>query len=539
MRIPSLQLLTAAGPLIGVKGVSAALYESVLKTNYGPVQGYPAFNSSPAGNIANWADITAWKNIPYGADTSGNNRWKPPQPVTPWNTTRDAKDFGLVCPGESGSGYAYGEDCLSVNIWSAAKSPSDGLPVILWHHPAGGSGPDPLFDGAGMASKGVVFVNCNRRDGPLGWLGHPELNEEMIATVGANSSGNWGLLDEFAALNWTYHNIASFGGDPTRITVVGQSAGSAAVYHTVNSNLTKGQIFAAIAESGVRDPRDPLATTLAEGYNNMSYTLYTGIEYLAANNLSTIEELRAVPLADLLYGNSSSVGPNSIPYNFRPTLDYWAMPHKYIDQLRIGPGNDVPFMTGNTKDESGAEYGLNITVAEYLEEMEAQYGNLTSQALKLYHYSNDTQASMSYNAMWRDTSLVSSFGWAKGWRSSAKSEVYTYYWDHAPPGQDQGAYHESEITYALNNLYGTDLPWEMEDYDIAERMSAYWANFAKTGDPNKGGSYTGNGTLVRYDSSSANETITMHLGNGWGMVPIASGAQVKFLQNYFALQSPL
>lgn len=525
-------------------GVDAALYDSVLQTNYGPVQGYPAFNSSPPdpiGNLANWADVAVWKNIPYAANAGGANRWRPPQPPQPWNTTRDAGEFGLTCPGESGDGFAYGEDCLSVNIWSAAQLPDESLPVILWHHPAGGSGPAPLFDGAGMAAKGVIFVNCNRRDGVLGWLATPELNAEMKAAVDHEASGNWGLLDEFAALNWTHRNIAAFGGDPDRITVIGQSAGSAAAYHTVNSNLTQGLFVAAIAESGVRDPRDPDATSLAEGYNTMDYSLETGANYTTAANSSSISALRAVPLSQLLEGNSSSVGPSATTYNFRPTLDGWALPHKYIDQLRLGPGNDVPFMTGNTKDESGAEYGLNITVAEFLSEMSSQYGNLTTQALALYPHGNSTQASMSYNLMWDDTSLVSTWGFAKGWQSSASSDVYTYFWDHAPPGQDKGAHHESEINYVFNNLYATDLPWLPADYAIAEQMSSYWANFAKTGDPNKGGSFVQtNGTQAHFYPQDGDANVTMRLGNGFEMIPIVNNpAKLDFFKTYFDEQTPL
>jgi len=534
--------LTALGQL--AVGVDAALYSSVLETNYGPVQGYPAFNSSPTdpiGNLNNWKDVTVWKNIPYAADTGGENRWRPPQPPQPWNTTRDAGEFGLVCPAESGDGYASGEDCLSVNIWSAAKSPDEALPVILWHHPAGGSGRAPLFDGAGMAAKGVIFVNCNRRDGVLGWLATPELNAEMRAAVGFEAAGNWGLLDEFAALNWTYHNIAAFGGDPKKITVVGQSAGSAAVYHTVNSKLTQGQFVGAIAESGVRDPYDPAAVTLAEGYNTMNFSLTTGARYMAAANATSIDALRAVPLDQLLEANASFIGPHAGSYNFRPTLDGWAMPHTYIDQLRLGPGNDVPFMTGNTKDESGAEYGLNITVAKFVEEMTSQYGNLTARALELYPHPNGTEASASYNLMWEDTSLVSSWGFAKGWQSSASSPIYTYLWDHAPPGQNRGAHHESEINYVFNNLYATDLPWLPADYAIAERMSSYWANFAKTGDPNKGGSYAQkNGTLVHFYPQDGDANVTMRLGNAFEMMPIVNNpAKLSFFKAYFDSQTPL
>lgn len=537
----SLAVLAGAADL-----VSAALYDSVIQTTFGPVQGFPAFNSSPYGvNIQNWQDVASWKGIPFAASTAGNNRWRAPQPPSPWNTTLQADEYGPVCPGESTS-YTQSEDCLHLNIWSAAKSADEALPVIVWNHPAGGSNRDALFDGAGMAAAGVVFINSNRRDGPMGWLAHPDLSEERFASIGVNSSGNYGMLDEFAVIDWAIENVAAFGGDPKRITIAGQSAGSAAAYHAVNSPLTKGKIVGAIAESGVRDPRDPEALTLAENYDPLATSLAQGVEYFAANNVSSIAELRAIALDDLVDATSTSFGggggSGGVSYSWSATLDSYAIPYKYIDQLAIGPANDVPFMTGNTRDESGATYGLELTEAEYLADFESKYGNLSSEAEALWppaDWTNETIIGDAYNAMWRDTSLVSSWGYSQGWASSAESPIYTYYWDHSPPGQSQGAYHESEINYVLNNLYATDLPWETVDYEIAQKMNAYWANFAKTGNPNQGDSYTGNETLVYYPPTTSNRTA-MHLGDGWGVISITKfDNQTDFLLSYFASQTPV
>jgi carboxylesterase 2 len=168
------------------------------------------------------------------------------------------------------------------------------MPVIMWSYPAESTAAQPLFDGAGMASKGIVFVNYNYRTGSLGWLATPELSAEMAKSYGTNSSGNWGMLDQFAALKWVHANIAAFGGDPDHITVTGQSAGSAATYHIVNSPLTKGLIVGAIIESGVRDPHDPLAATLAEGYQNQSVIMATSESYMKSLNISTIAEMRVL-----------------------------------------------------------------------------------------------------------------------------------------------------------------------------------------------------------------------------------------------------
>ncbi|ESZ90968.1 hypothetical protein SBOR_8647 [Sclerotinia borealis F-4128] len=488
------------GAVALVHDASAQLYNQVIQTNYGLVQGIPAFNSTPNGNLSNWKDITVWKGIPYGADTSGVNRWTPKN-ATPWNTTFQANKMGPIFgPGQpSTTGGTVSEDCLNLNIWSNGKSTNAKLPVVLWSFPAGSAADQPLFDGAGMADQGVVFVNYNYRISALSWLSTAELSQEMYETTGSNSSGNWGQLDQFHALKWVHANIAAFSGNPDHITVMGQSAGSAAVYHFVNSPLTKGLIVGAIAESGTRDSYNPEALTLAENYRTQSTALQSGVEYMASKNVSTIAEMRALPLAD-------------------------------VEESLFGCTFSDAF------DESGAATSTNLTVAEYEAEMASQYdaSNLTSTFLELYPAGdNSTHASMAFNAHWRDTSRVSV------WSVKSKSPIWSYLWDHAPPGQTQGAYHESQINYVLNNLYGTDKPWEAVDYEIALKMNGYWANFAKTGNPNNGVSYRENGSLPQWEVNSATDKLTLELGDGFGTQPIASDAQIEAITSYFSYQTPV
>lgn len=504
----------------------AALYDSVLQTPNGPVQGYPAFNSSPANmNLTHWKDVTVWKGIPFGADTSGENRFRAPQPRAPWNTTFDAKDYGLACVA-SGTTYAdIGEDCLNVNIWSAANSTSDKLPVVMWSYPAGGSNADPRFDGAGMADKGVVFVNYNYRTGATGWLVTPELTEENLATIGVNSSGNYGMLDQFAAVQWIRDNIASFGGDPDRITVSGQSAGSAATYHILNSDLTKGKIVGAIIQSGVRDPHDPLATSLAEGYQTYDVSLNYSLSFMESVNCTDIACMRALPWDTL----DNTAMPGSTGPAFKGTLDYYAMPDTYLNTLEQGLGSDVPVMTGNTKDESGASYGLNITLATYEDDVNSTYsGEFVSRFLSAYAANDSATASAAENAQFTDRSKVGTQNWASYWLNSNKtSPVWTWLWTHAPPGQDAGAAHMTEIQYTQNNLYNVYYgQWEADDYQIADTMNGYWVNFIKTGNPNGDG-------LPAWDSAVANGTVTMELGDGWGQIPIADDEQISLFADWF------
>jgi carboxylesterase 2 len=501
---------------------SAALYDQVIETQYGPVQGHAAFNSSFTGNLTHWKDITVWKGIPFAATTAGENRFKPPQPVTPWAETLNASSWGDICPGSSSSSsYTISEDCLNLNIWSAANSTDAKLPVAMWSYPAASTAADALFDGGGMADQGIVYVNYNYRASSFGWLALPELSEARYEETGHNSSGNWAMLDQFAALKWIYENIADFGGDPDQITVMGQSAGSAATYHILNSPLTKGLIKGAIIESGVRDPQDPLCSSLAENYLPLNESLQVGEEFMASLNVTTLAELRELPMEDL----ESTMGGVS----FTATLDGYAMPATYYDTLVQGLAHNVPVITGNTKDESGATYGLNITVDTYLSDFSSTFSSeWLNKFLALYPADNDTAASGAVNSQWTDRSNVGTWLWAQMWLASnvTTAPVYNYYWDHAPPGQDQGAHHESEINYVLNNLYKTNLPWETEDYDIARQMNGYWANFIKTGDPNGEG-------LTPWDPVNSSQLV-QHVGDGWGAVQVAPAAKVELFDEWFA-----
>jgi carboxylesterase 2 len=512
--------------LQSVKVAAGSLWQQTIPTEYGLVRGYPAFNQTDI-------PVTAWKGLPFAATTGGENRWRAPQRRERWNGTLSAHDFGYACP-DSQQEYAVDEDCLSVNVWSNANSMDAGLPVFIWVYGGECTSAQPLFDGGGLAQKDVVVVTINYRANAFAWLAHPELAEESAHNV----SGNYGLLDQIEALKWVNRNIANFGGDPNRVTVAGQSGGSAAVYHLVNSPLTKGLIHGAIAESGVRYPYDTLIAGLATSYRTMDDALNIGINYTLNHNVSTISELRKLPMEDLLDPrdfesiNWITALDTGEPPKFRPTLDGWAFPATYLELLKSGTANDVPFITGNNKDESGASTTTNYTVKEYNYISQFKYANLSSRFFDLYPANNDTDADRSWNAAARDTSRVSSYLFAQEWAKAYESPFYTYYWDHAPPGQSQGAYHMSEINYIFNNLYATDLPWTTADWLIADVMSSYWANFVKTGNPNNGSSFTGPGGLVHWPANQHNND-TMHLGYRQGVCPIASSEQVSLITDFF------
>jgi carboxylesterase 2 len=539
----ALLALTASAP------AHAQLYNKVIETTYGPVQGYKYFNESTLQ--ANWnvseSNVAAFLSIPYAADTSYENRWKPPQPREPWNETLVADTWGPGCP--TSYGTEYSEDCLTVNIWTGANSSDEKLPVLVYNQGSDEPSNDPAYYGGGLARRGLVVVTFNRRDDVFGYLAHPELNAESVAENGHSASGHYGVLDFLALLQWVQKNIERFGGDPDRVTIAGQSFGSAQVYHAVNSELFSGLFRAAIADSGVRYPYDTLLAGLADSYVSMPDALENGLNYTAAHNASSIADLRKLSTNELLVGSGDrstniwwvTALSTGNPLVFKPVLDGYVLPEKYIDTLRKGPANDVPFITGNNKDESGAATTTNYSVAEYTVACKLKYGNLSETYFSLYPSGNSSdQASRSWNAAARDTSLVSSWAFGRDWIKSAESPFYTYYWDHAPPSQTQGAYHASELFYVMDTLYANadDHDWTWYDYHLAEVMSSYWVNFVKTGDPNLGGSYQGSEDLAHWASVDGESQTVFHVGEAFGDVPLARPEQVELILDYFAQQTP-
>lgn len=543
--------------------VQANLWDKPVQTSNGPVQGFEYFSQETLETYfkTSNSNVTAFLGVPYGADTAYQNRWKPAQPPTKWNQTLNATAFGPGCPtGDSGFGGGadntdVSEDCLSLNIWTSASSANASLPVMLWNQGSDETSNNTWWYGGGMALKDVIFVSFNRRDNALGYLAHPDLNAEEYERSGHYSSGNYGVLDQLAVLEWIKANIDNFGGDPNRVVVAGQSFGSSQVYHAVNSKLFKGLFHGGISESGIRYPKDTLLAGLATSYVTMEDALLFGQNYTDFHNVTSIAELRTLSLDDLMIGSGDRIGNSSIwwvtallagyPLIFKPVLDDYVLPKRYFESLLEGPANDVPIITGNALDESGASTTTNYTLEQFRYYNELRFGGLYKNFTKLYPINNnDTAANGAWNQVATDISLVGSWLYATEWYKAAKSSFYTYFWTHAPPGQTQGAFHQSEIMYALNALYANTgtYPFTAEDWEIQAKMSAYWANFAKTLNPNDGGSYKGyyaNGTLPRWNANRANGTqVVFELGETFEDMPVAEPERVAFVEEFFARQAP-
>ncbi|KAJ4419123.1 hypothetical protein N0V82_005136 [Gnomoniopsis sp. IMI 355080] len=541
---------------------TTATFTTYTGTAESPVVSINQFGSIQ-GNRSSYINTTYnFKGIPF-ANSSQEYRWHHPGHVTKWYDLKETTSFGPACPQEGVDDWD--EDCLTLNVWTPGNATfndvytgddftgtkpnanASAYPVYVWIYGgrfAGGAASDALYDGSGLAAKGVVVVSMNYRLGALGWLAHPELS----ANSTSGTSGNYGLVDQQASLHWVNENIANFGGDPSRITIGGQSAGAGSVIdHVYSTSLADDLFVQVIAESGVRAPRDPMTGSLAPSYRQLAKAEEQGSDYLTNTlNVSTITEARALDVTAFLSSGQLSdtifegtVFENNTAYTepplFRPVLDGYVLPASYDTILEAGNFTNAKILTGNNKDESGASVSPGYTVATYTAAMQEIFGSvgLAEEFFQLYSAGNTSdEANNASNTFFRDQSRTGTHLWANeytaGCELAANCTVYNYYWTHAPPGQSNGAYHMSEINYAFNNLYATDSPWTADDYAIADKLSDYWVNFISTGNPN-------GGNLTNWPANANGTAQTMVLGDSWGVEDVASSEEkITFIEDFFS-----
>jgi para-nitrobenzyl esterase len=430
------------------------------------------------------AEVRIYRGIPYAAPPVGELRWKAPQPPASWKGVREAKEFGPACwqtQYPAGSIYQtklppLSEDCLHLNVWTAAKSSKDRLPVMVWIHGGGftrGSAIGDAYDGGHFASKGVVLVTINYRLGIFGFFSHPGLTAES----GHHASGNYALLDQIAALHWVKKNIAAFGGNPDNVTIFGESAGSWAVNALMASPLAKGLFQRAIGESGgTFSPMRTLAQAEKSG-DSLAASL-------GAEGQDALKTLRSKTPEELLKASN--------PPTTAAVVDGWVLPEDARTIFAQGKQNDVPLIVGFNSDEGTtlAPQGASLTSAAFSGGAQQRYGNLADQFLQAYPAGSDTEAVHSFYESYRDQV----FGWEMRTWARAESKtghhpVYMYYFSHRPPGPQSArlrAFHAAELPYVFGNFFWP-FPWEDADRTLSETISTYWVNFARSGDPNGAG----------------------------------------------------
>ena len=473
------------------------------------------------------SEVVSFKGIPFAAPPVGDLRWKAPQSAKNWNGVKECKIFSasamqaapmpfsmwtaeFIAPAEPLS-----EDCLYLNVWTAAKSSSEKRPVIVFIHGGAftsGSGSVPVYDGTAMAQKGIVFVTINYRVGIFGFFSHPELSKESAS----KTSGNYGLLDQIEALKWVKKNIAAFGGDPNRVTIAGQSAGAFSVNYLVASPLAKGLFQRAIAESGGSIlPTNPLA-----GTQNLKDAEQRGVEFALSLKAVSIADLRSKSAQELMAVRTMT----------SPIVDGYVIPEPVYKIFSTGKQNDVPVLMGWNANEGN--FGGQLLKAEKLKQQaKEKYGEKADEFLKLFPSETDAEAEQSQLTLsGLQTFGVQAYAWMNLQNKTGKSSVFMYHFECAVPyREDQkpfGAFHTGEVPYAYNNLHMSNRPWQQTDYQLAETMSTFWTNFAANGNPNGTG-------LPKWTACSSKDPSVMTLGEKVGISDFQNKKGLEFLEQFY------
>jgi para-nitrobenzyl esterase len=435
--------------------------------------------------------VVAFLGVPYARPPVGDLRWKAPQPMRPWRGLRNAQTFGASCyqewPAKPFGPFTQefvdtpkpAEDCLFLNIWRPATE-ATGMPVFLWIHGGGfggGSGAVKVYDGANLASRGVVVITVNYRVGPFGFMAHPDLSREQ------GTSGNYGLEDMIAALGWVRENARAFGADPDRITIAGQSAGAVAVVDLLSAPKAQGLFTAAIAQSGAGIGINAIPIQQAEE---------NGVKFASQLGVSTIQELRALPAEKVQAAIPTYFGPSGarqprIP--FRPVLDGKLLAAEPADGASQS-ASAVPLITGFTADEFIVP--KPVGPSEFEAHVRERFALDADEFLRLYPHATLEESTNSARQLSRDTYMASMWIWAEHRARLGVAPIYVYIYDHpspAPIGADSqgsgwGTFHTSDVPYFFGNLDRSRRAYTNADTEISKQLQARWLAFIERRDPN-------------------------------------------------------
>jgi len=475
-------------PAVGVTLLLAttATAGDQVRTDAGIVEGSRAPGSS----------VRVFRGIPYAAPPVGERRWQPPQPAIPWEGVRSAAEFGARCmQNRIFDDMVFrddaSEDCLSLNVWTPAESSAESLPVMVWIYGGGfqaGSTSEPRQDGERLAGRGVVVVSMNYRLGVFGFLAHPELTKESEH----QASGNYGLMDQTAALRWVKANIARFGGDPGNVTIFGESAGSFSVSAQMASPLARGLLHRAIGESGAffrMGVGSPLATP------SLTASEKRGAEFGASigkDSLAELREMTAEGLLEAVAGKRRWFSASIDGYFMRDARDVYA----------AGEQAHVPLLAGWNADEARGRVVLGddtVTAKSFTDRTRERFKEGADALLRVYPAGSDEEALESAAALAGDLFIgYATWKWIEMHEKTGGSPVYRYSFDRKIPvapgtkingkpatAEDIGARHSGEIEYVFGALDSQpDVPWQAADRRLSDLMMTYWSNFARSGDPN-------------------------------------------------------
>ena len=489
-------------------------------------------NGKLRGVASGVPSVTVFKGVPYAAPPVGELRWREPQPCPDWDGVYDACRFRAMAPQANnkslldrrefcgfGEHERCSEDCLYVNIWTPAQSPEERLPVLFYIHGGGfvqGYSYDITVDGDSFALQGCILVTVEYRLGVLGFLAHPEMTSES----GYHASGNFGLLDQAAAIRWVHRNIAAFGGNPDNITVFGQSAGAMSTTAQICTPLTKGLIARAVIQSagGYTGKKLHLLPRLS-----LAEAERFGESIFAELGVSTLEQARKLPMEEIL---RVQAGHGMV---FAPIVDGYFFPQDPDDIIRAKQHHDIPVILGYCADEAGwfrgkaplAEKPTPEKAEAFEKTARSEYGEYAERYLEACGYFDDPVAA-SANGFHDgiSTGVLAYCELSAQWKD--RKPTYLYYFNREIPGDAFGAFHAGDLWYTFNTLHRSWRPFTGTDFELARKIGAYLCNFAKSGDPNGDG-------LPHWEPYTAGSRAGMALGEQVAMLSYPGQASTKIL----------
>jgi len=496
----------------------------VLLTSGTNVIGQPKKIKTEGGWIQGTEEngLAIFRGIPFAAPPLGKLRWRAPQPVEKWDSVRLATAFAHS-PMQGGNPAAgKSEDCLYLNVWTPVKSTNERLPVLVWIYGGGfsfGSTADSWYDGEQLAKKGVVFVSIAYRVGQLGFLAHPELSAEDPNHV----SGNYGLLDQVAALKWIQKNITAFGGDPDKVTIFGESAGGISVSMLCASPLAKGLFRAAISQSGGSFGPTRLILYPGENMKTLTQAELEGTEYVRKARASSIAELRKMDAEKLPMGWGMG--------SAWPIIDGYTLPEDQYKLYEAGKYNDVPVLIGYNSDE-GLSFSPGKTPKEFTEAVKLRYGRFADSLLNAYPVGENSIPKTA-----RDLTRDAAFGWhnwtwARLQSKTGKSKVYYYYFDQHPnypegsPDFGHGSPHAQDVSYVFQHIDSLNPITTKSDLQISAAMGTYWINFCKYGNPN-------GETVPSWPAFTISKPVVMYFNQVPHTGPVPGEKSLEVLDKYF------
>jgi para-nitrobenzyl esterase len=471
------------------------------------------------GKPINDGKVRAFLGIPFAAPPVGDLRWRPPEAPAKWKGIRDATQYGAHCEQVPFSDMSFqdagmSEDCLYLNVFTPADAKGGSkLPVMFWIHGGGyfsGSASEPRHNGDFLPTKGVVLVTINYRLGVFGFLATEELIEE-----GGGAAGNYGLMDMIAALRWVNGNIAKFGGDPAKVTIFGESAGSFAVSTLMASPLAQGLFTRAIGESGA-------AMAVGLGGGTVDEAAAANTNWVQSLGATSLAELRTMRPETILEASHKTGAPR-----FSPVIDGKVLREPVAATYAQGKQAHVPLLAGWNRDEGNVAAAKAMTAAQWRLQAETDFADRAAEFLELYPGTSDEQAARSFIDYSGDTFIaLGTWKWIEAQVKTGEAPVYRYHFELAAPASkfhpDVAAFHSDDIEYVFGTLdTRAGAVWRPEDRKLSDEMMDYWTNFAKTGDPNG----PGLPEWPRYDKTGA----VMHLDREAQASPDTTRARYEFL----------